>query len=106
MGKCLEGYHPEEWHQVAKITMKTFRNSRFEMRIGMHLTRLEPLAEFCINLGLTLVAGSSLADFYTLKMEAICSSETPVYTISRRLHIPEDGILDYKLLSGFPWTIN
>jgi hypothetical protein len=37
-------------------------------------------------------AGSSLADFYTLKMEAILPSETSVYTISTRRHIPEDGI--------------
>jgi hypothetical protein len=33
-----------------------------------------------------------LEDFYTLKMEAIRSSETSVYTISTRRHIPEDGI--------------
>jgi hypothetical protein len=38
-------------------------------------------------------AGSSLADFSTLKMEAIRSSETSVYTRSTRRHIPEDGIL-------------
>jgi hypothetical protein len=38
-------------------------------------------------------SGSSLTDFYTLKMEAICSYETSVYTISTRHHIPEDGVL-------------
>jgi hypothetical protein len=38
-------------------------------------------------------AGSSLADFSTLKMEPIRSSETSVYTRSTRLHIQEDGIL-------------
>jgi hypothetical protein len=38
-------------------------------------------------------AGSSLADFSTLKMEAIRSSETSVDTRSTRRHIPEDGIL-------------
>jgi hypothetical protein len=38
-------------------------------------------------------AGSSLADFSALKMEAMCSSETSVYTRSTRCHIPEDGIL-------------
>jgi hypothetical protein len=37
--------------------------------------------------------GSSLADFSTLKMEAIRSSETSVHTISTRRHIPEHGIL-------------
>jgi hypothetical protein len=37
--------------------------------------------------------GSSLADFYTLKMEAIRSSETSIYTRSTLRHIPEDGIL-------------
>jgi hypothetical protein len=34
-----------------------------------------------------------LVDFYTLMMEAICSSETYVYTISTRCHIPDDDIL-------------
>jgi hypothetical protein len=39
-------------------------------------------------------AGSSLADFSTLKMEAIRSSETSVQsTRSTRRHISEDGIL-------------
>jgi hypothetical protein len=40
-------------------------------------------------------AGSSLADFSTLKMEAIRSSETSVYTRYTRRYIPEDGILRY-----------
>jgi hypothetical protein len=39
-------------------------------------------------------AGSSLADFSTLKMEAIRSSETSIQsTISTQRHTPEDGIL-------------
>jgi hypothetical protein len=38
-------------------------------------------------------AGSSLADFYTLKMEAIRSSETSVKIMSTWLYIPEDSIL-------------
>jgi hypothetical protein len=37
--------------------------------------------------------GSSLADFSTLKMEAIRSSETSVHTRSTLRHIPEDVIL-------------
>jgi hypothetical protein len=32
--------------------------------------------------------------YYTLKMEAIRSSETSVNTISTQRHIPEDGILN------------
>jgi hypothetical protein len=46
-------------------------------------------------------AGSSLADFSTLKMEAIHSSETSVYTRSTRHHIPEDGILLKRIYPPF-----
>jgi hypothetical protein len=42
---------------------------------------------------LPMTAGSSPADFSTLKMEAIRSSETSVHTRSTRRQIPEDGIL-------------
>jgi hypothetical protein len=38
-------------------------------------------------------AGSSLADFSTLKMEVIRPSETSVHTRSTRRQIPEDDIL-------------
>jgi hypothetical protein len=38
-------------------------------------------------------AGSSLADFSTLKYEAIRSFETSIHTSSTRRYIPEDGIL-------------
>jgi hypothetical protein len=38
------------------------------------------------------------ADFSTLKMEAIRSSETLVHTGTTRRHIPEDGILDVYCL--------
>jgi hypothetical protein len=38
-------------------------------------------------------AGSSLADFSLLKIEAICYSETSVNARSTQLHIPEDDIL-------------
>jgi hypothetical protein len=38
-------------------------------------------------------AGSSLADFSTLKVEAIHFSETSVRTRSTQRHIPEDDIL-------------
>jgi hypothetical protein len=49
---------------------------------SFHGCRLQPPAH----------ASSSLADFSTLKMEAICFSETSVHTRSTRRHIPEDGI--------------
>jgi hypothetical protein len=39
--------------------------------------------------------GSSLADFSTLKMEAIPFSETSAHIRSTRHHIPEDGILQF-----------
>jgi hypothetical protein len=50
---------------------------------GKAITVLQPPAQ----------DGSSLADFYTLKMEAIRSSEMSVHTRSTWRHIPEDGIL-------------
>jgi hypothetical protein len=37
-------------------------------------------------------AGSSFADFATLKMEAIRASETSVHTRSTQRHTPEGGI--------------
>jgi hypothetical protein len=43
-------------------------------------------------------AGSSIADFYTPKMEVIYSSETSDYTISTLRHIPEDGILNINFI--------
>jgi hypothetical protein len=43
-------------------------------------------------------AGSSLADFSIVKMEAIRSSETSVQPRSKRRHIPKDGILQSSLL--------
>jgi hypothetical protein len=53
----------------------------------------EPAWAGSCSLQLPLHAGSSLVDFYTLKMEAIRSYETSVNKISTRRHIPEDGIL-------------
>jgi hypothetical protein len=52
-------------------------------RFGGTYRQLQPTAQ----------AVSSLVDFYTLKMEATCSSKTSVQTISTWGHIPEDGIL-------------
>jgi hypothetical protein len=50
-------------------------------------------AGYASRLLATSHAGSSLADFYTLKLETIHSSETSIHTRSTRRHIPEDGVL-------------
>jgi hypothetical protein len=50
-------------------------------------------------------ACSSLAEFSTLKMEAIRSSEISVYTRSTRRHIPEDGILYSHLYENLKFDI-
>jgi hypothetical protein len=47
---------------------------------------------------LMLVPRSRIISF-PLKMEAILSSETSVYTISARRHIPEDCILHINIIS-------
>jgi hypothetical protein len=52
-----------------------------------------PFSEMCAA---TCHAGSSFADFSTLKIEAIRSSDTSAHTGSTRRHIPEDGILQEK----------
>jgi hypothetical protein len=52
-----------------------------------------PSSEFPECLQPPAHAVSSLADFYTLKTEAIRPSETSVYIRSTRRHIPKDGIL-------------
>jgi hypothetical protein len=43
---------------------------------------------------------ASRADFSTLKMEAICSSETSVHTRSTWRHIPEYAILQFVHVSN------
>jgi hypothetical protein len=52
-------------------------------------------------------AGSSLADFSTLKMEVIRCSETSVHTRSTRRHIPEDSFLQlfYQNPSVTLWAL-
>jgi hypothetical protein len=46
-------------------------------------------------------AGSTLADFSILKMEAIRSSESSVHTRSTGRHMPEDGIFQKSNCSIF-----
>jgi hypothetical protein len=59
------------------------------------------LCRSCDNLQPPAHACSSLADFSTLKMEAMLSSETSVHTRSAQRHIPEDGILQHRQLLPF-----
>jgi hypothetical protein len=67
------------------------------------LTRLQ--AE--LSLQTPAHAGSSLADFSILKMEATCSSKMSVHTRSTRRHIPEDGILQrYKYFVIISHTVS
>jgi hypothetical protein len=54
-------------------------------------------------------AGSPVADFSTLKMEAICSSETSVIPGFIQLHIPENDILHshrYQNLKSYKINID
>jgi hypothetical protein len=61
---------------------------------------MTPDFEWWLSLQPPAHAGSSLADFSTLKMEAIRSSETSVHKRSTRRRIPEDGILEKKPSAG------
>jgi hypothetical protein len=83
-GPSLEQEASLIWSKTANLHNIMSGTRRLSLSIQNNiLIASEPLAH----------AGSSLADFSTLKMEAISSSETSVYTISTRRHIPEDGIL-------------
>jgi hypothetical protein len=86
-------------HVLTHITLLNtgcVRNcSWFQRTAGSHLL-CYPISTLILIMSRLLPAhaGSSLADFSTLKMEAIRSSETSVhFTGSTRRHIPEDGIL-------------
>jgi hypothetical protein len=81
---------------------ETFERKQKKRRPGVHLVFISILI-LCIRILFPMLvylslqrpghAGFTLADFSTLKMEAIRSSETSVHTRSTRIHIPEDGIL-------------
>jgi hypothetical protein len=80
----------EELYYIIYITLQKPRENLY-----VHNTSHRPLItkQILKSPQPPVYAGSSLANFSTLKMEAICSSETSVYIISIRRHIPEDGIL-------------
>jgi hypothetical protein len=72
---------------------KSCANIRFGGTYRLHLQGRK-LREQGANVSRWLQhAGSSLADFSTLKMEAIRFSETLVHTKFTWRHIPEDSIL-------------
>jgi hypothetical protein len=97
VSSCKCGYYyymyvrtpsPGIWRRVHFVNRRFGGTYRFHVQ-GRKIcerrsqTQLQPPAQ----------AGSSLADFSTLKMEAIHSSETSVHTRSIQRHIPEDCIL-------------
>jgi hypothetical protein len=73
----------------------------FFLRLQVKPTQLGPIdransetgTSNCLVCSYLFHAGSSLADFSTLKMEAIRSSETSVHTETTRHCNPENGIL-------------
>jgi hypothetical protein len=67
-----------------------------EQRIGKNLKAI-----VLILIKVPIHAGFSLAEFSTLKMEAIHSSITSAHTRSTRRHIPEDGI--FHTIPAFAW---
>jgi hypothetical protein len=77
---CVHGC----WNSyLGRLCYDRFSSSRWFRKFGKTVCSLQPPTH----------AGSSLADFSTLKTEAIHSSETSVHTRSTRRHILEDGIL-------------
>jgi hypothetical protein len=71
-------------------------NSKIIIRF-LHYDLLRPLflaiIRDCVSEQPPAHAVSSLADFSTLKMETIRSSELSIHTRSTRHHTPEDGFL-------------
>jgi hypothetical protein len=74
---------------------RSYVNRRFGGTYRLHLKdRKIRVRRTSVSRWLQSAAGSSHADFSTLKMEAIRSSETLVHTRYTLRHIPEDGILN------------
>jgi hypothetical protein len=72
-----------------------FRQSRRQMNGVSGMWRCVDLVSTDVSVPTN--AGSSLADFSTMKMEPIRSFEASVLTKSTRRHFPEDGILHSHL---------
>jgi hypothetical protein len=84
--------HVSEEHiaSIFRVEKSRARNQREQVAADLATRRC---FYWWLSLQPPVHAGSSLADFSTLKIEARCSSETSVHTRSSRRHIPEDGIL-------------
>jgi hypothetical protein len=65
--------------------------------------RLQHVFDWWLSLQPPAHSSSSLADFSTLKMEAIRSFKSSVHTRSTWRHVPEDGIFLYELYSSLFW---
>jgi hypothetical protein len=81
-------FHFVDWNISVLCKIWGFHGGDYEER------RLQPPAN----------AGSSLADFSTLKMEGIRSSETSVRARFTRCYMPEDSILHLNSLSSVAKT--
>jgi hypothetical protein len=78
---------------VVKEKMTVSRYIRFE---AFTAVTMKNVVIWDVALCRSAHAGSPLADFSTLKMEAIRSSETSVDARSTQHHIPEDDILQCR----------
>jgi hypothetical protein len=88
------------WGRVDVWTDVSEEHMAFIFKVEKCASEEQTWAGDCSSLQQPAYSGSSLADFSTLNIEAIYSSETSVHTRSTRHHIPEDGILnsDYGFL--------
>jgi hypothetical protein len=77
---------------VRSATKQRLTKAKQTGNLGVCFSRCKKLVRIFI-LATPANAGFSLADFSTLKMEAIRSSETSVQTRATRHHIPEYGII-------------
>jgi hypothetical protein len=103
-------YRPQKFHECFQLLIVLEVPLKVHATLSLYFTQmfkfsvpLKNYRAFSSDNGSTAIfsdclqspvhVGSSHADFSTLKMEAIRSSETSVHTRSTRHHIPEDGIL-------------
>jgi hypothetical protein len=88
--RLIEYHHLSSHHKFA-IVAEDFSSQKTCLHTNIYVVTFKVFTAVTMK----NEPGSSLADFSTLNMEAICSSETSVHTRSTRRHIPEDGILQH-----------